>query len=250
MFFQVTLIYGIRITNPQIILSFVLLFINLPKILFFFADSVSTTKICIREIPSKINKERATYLQLYSYTICPQYKKNHPLFFFRKIDNLANCSYNFYFWYTDTKTCVCSDLRKIMAGTTCPQVVFKCVYGQQCLPKKYLPSATKLRRLCFYTCLSVILFTEGEYHGRYPSEQVHPHHVHPREQVCPRAGTCPSKYNPGQVHPQGRYPLADGYCCGPYASYWNAFLFTLQEHQNILKNATISRDSDIENVLG
>ena len=25
---------------------------------------------------------------------------------------------------------------------------------------------------------------------------------------------------------------------------------TLQEHQNILKNATISRDSDIENVLG
>ena len=25
---------------------------------------------------------------------------------------------------------------------------------------------------------------------------------------------------------------------------------TLQEHQNILQNATISRDSDIENVLG
>ena len=28
------------------------------------------------------------------------------------------------------------------------------------------------------------------------------------------------------------------------------YVHTLQKHQNILKNATISRDSDIENVLG
>ena len=33
-------------------------------------------------------------------------------------------------------------------------------------------------------------------------------------------------------------------------TYSKAFIFTiLQEHQNILKNASISRDSDIENVL-
>ena len=37
-----------------------------------------------------------------------------------------------------------------------------------------------LRMLCFYTCLLVILFTGGEYMGRY----------------IPRAGTPPSRYTP------------------------------------------------------
>ena len=55
--------------------------------------------------------------------------------------------------------------------------------------------------------LSVILFTGG---------------------VClsacwdpPRPGTPRRKHPPDQAPP----PSRDGYCCGRYASYWNAFLF-------------------------
>ena len=55
-----------------------------------------------------------------------------------------------------------------------------------------------LRRVCFYTCLSVILFTGGgQYLGRYP----------------PGLGTPPrrTRYTPwDQVHPPGRYPLGPG----------------------------------------
>ena len=41
--------------------------------------------------------------------------------------------------------------------------------------------------------------------------------------VCPSAcwGTPPSSHPPRSRHPPG----TDGYCCGWYASYWNAFLF-------------------------
>ena len=53
----------------------------------------------------------------------------------------------------------------------------------------FLLSATKLRRLCFYTCLS----------------------IH-------RGGGLPQC--PGSRHPTG-----PGTCCGWYSSYWNAFLF-------------------------
>ena len=64
-----------------------------------------------------------------------------------------------------------------------------------------------LRRLCFYTCLSVFLFTVGEYLGRYPPGQVHP--------------------------PLGRYMpqqciLGYGSTSGRYASYWNAFLLQIR----------------------
>ena len=122
-----------------------------------------------------------------------------------------------------------------------------------------LPSATKLRRLCFYTCLSVHgggctwagipprqvplwdqVHPPGP--GTPPWDQVH----HPQGRYTPRAGTpwdqvhppgpgTPpgTRYTPrtrypppGQVHPPGPgTPPADGYCCGRYASYWNAFLF-------------------------
>ena len=106
-----------------------------------------------------------------------------------------------------------------------------------------------LRRLCFYNCLSVILFTGG-----VPG-QVSPKAGIPPWGGTPRAGTSWPDTPPGQVHPQdqehppdqvhpldqvhppGRYtprnryippqtppPPADGYCCGWYASYWNAFL--------------------------
>ena len=53
-----------------------------------------------------------------------------------------------------------------------------------------------LRRLCFYTCLSVILFPGREYLGRYPL---------PLGRYTPRAGTPPR-----QVHPPGQdtpFPL-------------------------------------------
>ena len=57
-----------------------------------------------------------------------------------------------------------------------------------------------LRRLCFYTYLSVILFTGGG--GAWSQEGLLP-------------GACPMETPPPK----------DGYCCGQYTSYWNAFLF-------------------------
>ena len=59
-----------------------------------------------------------------------------------------------------------------------------------------------LRRLCFYTCLSVILFTGGEVPG-----QVHP----PGRYTPPWAGTHPPRAGtpPDRYTPLGRYtPLA------------------------------------------
>ena len=35
----------------------------------------------------------------------------------------------------------------------------------------------------------------------------------------------PGRHSPGQTPPLADTPPADGYCCGRYASYWNAFLF-------------------------
>ena len=65
-----------------------------------------------------------------------------------------------------------------------------------------------LRRLCFYTCLSVILFTGGKYLGRYPPRAGAPRQVHPQAGTPPCAGTCPrqvhtlpGRYTPRQVHP-------------------------------------------------
>ena len=61
----------------------------------------------------------------------------------------------------------------------------------------------------------------------------HPMGIHPP----PQADTSQSRHLPRQTPPWpstslGRHllpgqtlPLADGYCCGRYASYWNAFLF-------------------------
>ena len=72
-----------------------------------------------------------------------------------------------------------------------------------------------LRRLCFYTCLSVILFTGG----RYPSRSPGPH---PRGELRGLAWGV-SRPTPGGS--PGQTPQAGGYCCGRYASYWNAFLY-------------------------
>ena len=73
---------------------------------------------------------------------------------------------------------------------------------------RFLPSATKLRRLCFYTCLSVILFTGGGglpqcmlgYHtplNRHPPTQDQTPH---RDQAAPRTMHPP----PGTRHPHPR----------------------------------------------
>ena len=62
-----------------------------------------------------------------------------------------------------------------------------------------------LRRLCFYTCLSFILFTVGEYLTRYPPHQVH---TPPQTRYTPGPGTHPPEQTPpDQVHyPGTRYP--------------------------------------------
>ena len=49
------------------------------------------------------------------------------------------------------------------------------------------------------------------------------------QSFCSQGGVPASVY--AGIHPPGRHPPADtpppadGYCCGRYASYWNAFLF-------------------------
>ena len=57
-----------------------------------------------------------------------------------------------------------------------------------------------LRRLCFYTCLSVILFTGegGQYLGRYPSGPGTPPC---RTRYTPRPGTPPGQVSPGTKYP-------------------------------------------------
>ena len=67
-----------------------------------------------------------------------------------------------------------------------------------------------LRRLCFYTCLSVILFTGGStWAGTPPPRQAHPLAVHPPMgrytplgSYTPREATPPGSYTPRQVPPR------------------------------------------------
>ena len=124
----------------------------------------------------------------------------------------------------------------------------------------FLPSATKLRMLCFYMRVSV--HTGGGhlpqcmlgYH--HPLEQTLPWSRPPREQT-PLEQTPPSpgadnpsweKTPPGADTPLGaditnpvsRKPLGpkhsprrDGHFCGRYAFYWNAFLFNLFNCRNL-----------------
>ena len=66
-----------------------------------------------------------------------------------------------------------------------------------------------LRRLCFYTCL---LFC-----SRGRSGPVHAG-IPPPKQTPPREQTPP--------------PGTDGYCCGRYAFYWNAFLLSIFSPDN------------------
>ena len=103
-----------------------------------------------------------------------------------------------------------------------------------------LPSATKLRRLCFYTCVSV-------HRGGLPQCMLGYTPPPPWEQTPLGADTSSlgadtpllgadtplgvdtplGAHLPLGAHPTQEQtpPPADGYCCGRYASYWNAFLF-------------------------
>ena len=86
----------------------------------------------------------------------------------------------------------------------------------------------RLRRLCFYTCLSFC--SQGGTPNRYSPLQVHPPGRYPQ------AGTPPSRYTPRQVHTLGRYTRRQVHLpamhagiqstSGRYASYWNAFLLS------------------------
>ena len=112
--------------------------------------------------------------------------------------------------------------------------------------RELLPSATKLRRLCFYTCLSFC--SQGgvpqsmlEYHtpreAHLPGSTPPPRESHPRPREAhpPRKHTTPGKQTPQEAHtfpgklpPPGKHtPLlpGDGCRCGRHASYWNAFLY-------------------------
>ena len=106
-----------------------------------------------------------------------------------------------------------------------------------------LPSATKLRRLCFYTCLSFC--SQGSsasmHAGIPPPGSRHPP---PLDQAPPGAGNPspgsrhppeqappPTRQPPEQTPPQTRHPprsrhppSRDGYCCGRYASYLECIL--------------------------
>ena len=85
----------------------------------------------------------------------------------------------------------------------------------------------KLRRLCFYRCVSVHTWGGlclSAWWDTTPSEQ-----THPLEQTPPLpVQTPPWKQTPPL---QEQTPLPrDSHCCGRYASYWNAFLLMLMVH--------------------
>ena len=99
-----------------------------------------------------------------------------------------------------------------------------------------------LRRLCFYTCLSVILFTGEEYLGQVPLAGPPPAGTPPGRYTpgrnTPRTGKPPppDRYPARQVHPQTGTPPAMHAgirsTSGRYASYWNAFLLS-RENKNV-----------------
>ena len=68
------------------------------------------------------------------------------------------------------------------------------------------------RRLCFYTCLSVILFTGGSTWAGATLSRYTPDRYIPLGRFTPQAGTHPGRYSPlgryppGQVHPQAGTP--------------------------------------------
>ena len=103
----------------------------------------------------------------------------------------------------------------------------------------YRPQTTFAKVMFLH--LSVILFRGGvsqHVMGQTPPSPRKTPGRHPQEDR-PAPGRHPEDPTPGRQTPQGRHqedppqedrprgsrhPPADGYCCGRYASYWNAFL--------------------------
>ena len=108
-----------------------------------------------------------------------------------------------------------------------------------------LPSATKLRRLCFYTCLSFCSQGGGclpqcmpGYHPPPLRKHTHPWVAHPpgkhtpgKHTPTPPGSTPPEKHTP----PGSTPPPGDSCRCRRYAFYWNAFLFGLIFAENCMK---------------
>ena len=114
-----------------------------------------------------------------------------------------------------------------------------------------LPSATKLRRLCFYRCVSVhrgggipaclaaglqgVCAIPACIAGGIPAclatglQGVVPGLRGLLQGVPAPGGSAPGGSAPREVSQhvlrQTPPPGRDGYCCGRYASHWNAFLF-------------------------
>ena len=97
-----------------------------------------------------------------------------------------------------------------------------------------LPSATNLRRLCFYRYVSVhggcLPQCMLGYHPS-PQEQTPPKQTHPPKQTPPWSSRPPGADTPTPQPPQSRHlpPPRDGHCCRWYTSYWNAFLLASKE---------------------
>ena len=97
-----------------------------------------------------------------------------------------------------------------------------------------------LQRLCFYMCLSFCPRRRGRWYPSMPSRSPGPHPrgrlrglVRGLSRPTPRRGVCIPACTEADT------PQADGYCCGRYASYWNAFLFTVHLNQPIFQIGSI-----------
>ena len=102
--------------------------------------------------------------------------------------------------------------------------------------KKIAPGVSEV---CLCT-LHLFPFDMSHAHNHYPLNNYRPqtklrkgyvftpvcHSVHRGGGICPSGfwNTPPWADTPLAKHPPGGDPAADGYCCGRYASYWNAFL--------------------------
>ena len=67
---------------------------------------------------------------------------------------------------------------------------------------------------------------------RHPRLDRHPpRQTPPSGQTSPPADTSLGRHPPCSVYAGIQPPPPVGHCCGRYASYWNAFLFTVVFHQ-------------------
>ena len=129
----------------------------------------------------------------------------------------------------------CNEFFRITSGVTPVDLLAASMAAEP-----LLPSATKLWRLCFYSCVSV---HRGGVVSQHALQVVSQHALQQVSRggawsgrVCSRGGWYPSMHW-GRPPPPGR----DSYCCGRYASHWNAFFVdpctcTLHSMMTFLRN--------------